>query len=113
MSYIVKQKIGKNIYAYEAVSYYDKKKKQPRQKRNYLGRVNPETNEIVRTDRMSANMPKSVRCFGLVHLLESMGKSIGLRKALEEAFPNEWNKILSLSFFELPEGKPCMLHWIE
>ena len=73
---LVKQKIGKNIYAYEAVSYYDKKKKQPRQKRNYLGRVNPETNEIVRTDRMSANMPKSARCFGLVHLLESMGKAL-------------------------------------
>jgi transposase len=115
MSYIVKQKIGKNIYAYEAVSYYDKKKKQPRQKRTYLGRVNPETNEIVKTDRMKASIPKSAKSFGLMHLLDHVGESIGLKKALFETFPNEWKKILSLSFFELSEGKPLYLfpQWSE
>ena len=115
MSYIVKQKIGKNIYAYEAVSYYDKKKKQPRQKRTYLGRVNPETNEVVKTDRMKASIPKSAKSFGLVHLLDHVGESIGLKKALAETFPNEWKKMLSLSFFELSEGKPLYLspQWLE
>jgi transposase len=115
MSYIVKQKIGKNIYAYEAVSYYDKKKKQPRQKRTYLGRVDPETNEIVKTDRMKASIPKSAKSFGLVHLLDHVGESIGLKKALFETFPNEWKNMLSLSFFELSEGKPLYLfpQWLE
>lgn len=34
-------------YAYESVSYWDKDKQQPRSKRKYLGRVDPETQEII------------------------------------------------------------------
>lgn len=35
-------------YAYESISYWDKEKKQPRSKRRYIGRVDPETGEIIR-----------------------------------------------------------------
>ena len=38
-------------YAYESVSYYDKDKKQPRNKRRLLGIVDPVTGEIVPTSR--------------------------------------------------------------
>lgn len=38
-------------YAYESVSYWDKEKKQPRSKRKYLGRVDPETKEIVKKEK--------------------------------------------------------------
>lgn len=38
-------------YAYESVSYYDKEKKQPRNKRKLLGAVDPVTGEIVPTSR--------------------------------------------------------------
>ena len=34
-------------YAYESVSYWDKEKQQPRSKRKYLGKVDPETGEII------------------------------------------------------------------
>ena len=34
-------------YAYESVSYWDKKKQQPRSKRKYVGKVDPETGEII------------------------------------------------------------------
>lgn len=34
-------------YAYESVSYWDKDKGQPRSKRKYIGRVDPETGEII------------------------------------------------------------------
>lgn len=37
-------------YAYESISYWDKEKKQPRNKRRLIGRVDPETGEIVPTD---------------------------------------------------------------
>ena len=36
-----------NKYAYESISYWDKEKKQPRSKRKYLGKVDPETGEII------------------------------------------------------------------
>ena len=37
-------------YAYESVSYWDKEKGQPRSKRKYIGKVDPETGEIIPTD---------------------------------------------------------------
>lgn len=38
-------------YAYESISYWDKEKKAPRSKRRYLGRVDPETGEIIESKR--------------------------------------------------------------
>ena len=35
-------------YAYESTSYWDKEKKQPRSTRKYIGKVDPETGEILR-----------------------------------------------------------------
>ena len=37
-------------YAYESLSYWDKERKMSRAKRTLIGRVNPDTGEIVSTD---------------------------------------------------------------
>jgi len=37
-------------YAYESISYWDKDKKQARSKRKYIGRVDPETGEIITSE---------------------------------------------------------------
>lgn len=42
-------------YAYESVSYWDKDKKQPKSKRKYLGRVDPETGEILTSRRKKSS----------------------------------------------------------
>lgn len=45
-------------YAYESKSYWDKEKKQPRNKRTLIGRVDPQTGEIRPTDgRCRKNSP--------------------------------------------------------
>ena len=44
--YQIDKKTGAK-YAFESVSYWDKAKKQPRSKRRYLGKVDPETGEII------------------------------------------------------------------
>ena len=45
-------------YAYESVSYWDKEKKMSRSKRKLIGRVDPETGEIIPTDgRCRKNSP--------------------------------------------------------
>lgn len=41
-------------YAYESTSYWDKDKKQPRSKRKYLGKVDPETGDIIPSRRNDA-----------------------------------------------------------
>ena len=55
--YQVDKKSGTK-YAYESVSYWDKEKHQPRSKRKYLGKVDPETGEIIRSPQQS--VPESV-----------------------------------------------------
>ena len=49
MSCIVYQTNKKTgiTYAYESISYWDKEKQQPRSKRQYVGRVDDETGEII------------------------------------------------------------------
>lgn len=45
-------------YAYESKSYWDKEKQQSRSKRTLIGRVDPETGEIKKTDgRCKKNSP--------------------------------------------------------
>ena len=44
--YQIDKKTGTK-YAFESISYWDKEKKQPRSKRKYLGKVDPETGEII------------------------------------------------------------------
>ena len=44
--YQIDKKTGTK-YAFESISYWDKDKKQPRSKRKYLGKVDPETGEII------------------------------------------------------------------
>lgn len=51
MSSIVKLKDKRTgvTYVYESESYWDKEKKQPRSRRKLIGKIDPETNEIVPT----------------------------------------------------------------
>lgn len=46
-----KSKDGKKVYAYSSESYWDKEKQQPRARRKYLGRVDPDTGEIIEAQR--------------------------------------------------------------
>lgn len=48
MGTIVYQERNGVKYAYESVSYWNAEKKAPRSKRRYLGKVDPETGEIVK-----------------------------------------------------------------
>ena len=44
--YQINKKTGAK-YAFESISYWDKDKRQPRSKRKYLGKDDPETGEII------------------------------------------------------------------
>lgn len=44
--YQIDKKTGTK-YAFESTSFWDKEKKQPRSKRKYLGKVDPETGKII------------------------------------------------------------------
>ena len=98
MSYIVEQKIKNRIYLYEVNSYWDKNKKQSRQKRKYIGpKERIEEKKVKLTDK-SEIISKSV---GNIALLKNISDKIGLRDILKKFFPDDFSDILNLSFYNI------------
>ena len=87
--YQIDKKTGAK-YAFESVSYWDKDKKQPRSKRKYLGKVDPETGEIIPSrGKVTPGADKAAddeeAVSALRDELEKKDKIIsGLRKEMEE-----------------------------
>ncbi|MEM3445716.1 MAG: hypothetical protein QW115_07085 [Thermoplasmata archaeon] len=72
MTYIIKQKSGGRIYAYEVQAYWDPVKKQARQKRRYLGVWDEATGTILKKE-----IQKDVKCkkeFGSAYLLKAISE---------------------------------------
>ena len=76
-------------YAYESVSYWDKDKKAPRSKRRYLGRVDPETGEIIesRGNRKKQEAASGMEETGqeISRLMEELGRKDAEIADLKEA----------------------------
>jgi transposase len=110
MSYIVEQKIKGNIYLYEVTSYWDKKKKQSRQKRKYLGRKKHNKKKKVLNNAEIIH-----KKYGNVFLLQEIVKKLGLDSILESVFPEHFQDILSLSFFSVCNNSALYTYssWLE
>jgi len=109
MSFIIKQKIKNQVYLYQVESYWDKEKKQPRQKRVYLGKKGLKTKEIISPKKVKISTSYTCKEYGSFYFLNEISKKIGLTKILKEIFINDWEKILTCAFFEICEGKPLYL----
>jgi len=110
MAYRVEQRVGKYTYIYEVESYWDKEKKQPRQKRTYLGKKDPQTGELVSTQRGYRSLD-----YGTYYFLNAISKKTGVQLLLKQVFPDNWLEILLCVFFEISEKKPLYLckPWLE
>ena len=120
MATIVYQKNSKTgtVYAYESESYWDKEKKQPRSRRRYLGKLDPETNEIIPTVTTQQPEPKrrgprpSIACkcrfSGATWLLDQIGEQIGVEEDLRRCFPGTWEQILSIVYYLILEDSSTM-----
>ena len=94
MSYIVHQKVKGKVYAYEAESYWDSEKKQPRQRRRYLGVVD-EDGKIV--EKNFQRDVRSAKDYGPSYLLDKLAGEIQLRRKLVDAFGAQGEEILALA----------------
>ena len=93
MSYIVEQKIKGKIYLYKASSYWDKDKKQPRQKRIYIGPKNKENKSNIKA-KSSDLITKN---FGNIFLVKFLSNRLGITEILESIFPDNYFEILALA----------------
>ena len=107
MSYTIEQRIGDHTYLYEVESFWDPEKKQPRQRRKYLGKKGPETGKPVRP--RSQNTPHLCKDYGHVYLLQTIANQLGLTLILKRTFSEDYQILLALAFFEISEAAPLYL----
>ena len=127
MSYIVRQRIKGRIYLYEATSYWDKDKKQNRQKRKYLGpedtinnsnldHVSDLNNKIrVKNHQLSNKIDSrnlSSFAYGDIKLLIEMCKRLGIIDLLKSHFPDHYQDILLIACYSICKSSPFyLLHY--
>ena len=110
MSYIVEQAVKGHIYLYSVQSYWDKKKKQPRQHRTYIGKKDPATGAVIPDDGI-----RDAREYGNIFLLQNIARRIGLSEDLSAVFPETWREILAIAFYRICENKALYLcnNWLD
>ena len=85
--YQTNKKTGEK-YAYESVSYWDKEKKQPRSKRKYIGKVDPVTNEIIKSRKVATPHPHADAADEHAEI-ETLQKELARKDILIESLRNE------------------------
>ena len=109
-------------YIYDSQSYWDKDKQQPRSKRVLIGRLDPESGEILKTDgrgkRRGEAKPKKVAkakqgpvpvtktdrlFYGATYLLDQIGDVTGLTTDLKACFPTTYKQIQSIAYYLILE----------
>lgn len=117
-------------YAYENKPYWDKEKQQSRSKRTLIGRVDPETGEIVPTRSYTKKQEKernvSVKpgpvaitkirrsFYGASYLLDQIGKITGVAQDLKVCFPERYKQIQSVAYYLILEENNALSrfsHW--
>lgn len=107
-------------YAYESVSYWDKEKQQSRAVRKLIGKVDPETGQIVPTRKKASKAPTAQApsktgptpityiartYYGATYLFDQIGAITGVTEDLRKCFPDTWRQILSVAYYLILEDK--------
>jgi hypothetical protein len=117
-------------YAYENEAYWDKDKKQSRARRKPLGKVDPDTGDIVPTrgykkkeagggDAATRRGPVSVTetkrsFYGATYLFDQIGGITGVAADLKSCFPHTFKQIMSIAYFLILEENNSLCrfpHW--
>lgn len=96
-------------YVYKIVEeYWDKDRKQMRNKQICLGKLDPLTGELIPSKRLDKTPPPvptaSTIVIGPTMVLSKVARDIGLEATLKQAFPTAWEQILTLSYFLVSTG---------
>ncbi len=103
-------------YVYEYVSYWDKEKKQGRNKQVCIGKIDPVSGEIVPSKRLvSPGIPQqaealdstitaSTQIVGPSLVLDALVDSLGLEKLLKSCFPQTYQQIIAMAYYLVAEG---------
>lgn len=96
-------------YVYEVVEeHWDKAKKQMRSKQVCIGKLDPDTGEIIPSKRARKEPPSAVTAtttvVGPMFILDRIAQDTDLKATLKLAFPQQWERILTMAAFILCTG---------
>jgi transposase len=97
MTYIVRQKINGKTYAYEAKGEWDPVKKNSRQKRRYIGRVDENGNIIPKGSSIQITRVDGAYDFGDVFLVLRVSEDLKLDSILSVLFRKDHQRVLLLA----------------
>ena len=109
-------------YVYESTSYWDRDKKQPRSKRTLIGRLDPDSGEVVPTDGRGKRCsiknlnPPAKRgpvpfaqterlFFGVTYLFDQIGIVTGVTADLKICFPHTYKQIQLITYYLILEDR--------
>ena len=101
------------------ISFWDKDKRQSRAKRRCIGRVDPETHDVIPTrkrktpsggEKRSKPGPVPItwsarRFYGATYLFDCIGEDTGVTEDLKTCFPEIYRQILSIAYYLILEDK--------
>lgn len=101
-------------YVYEAVSVWNKEKKQSRNKQVCIGKLDPETGDFIPSKRLAPQqaIPRdpavtaSTAIVGPSFVLDTITERLGLGKLLKSCFPREHRQILTMAYYLTSQGGP-------
>ncbi len=116
MAYRVHQTNKKTgvTYVYEAFSFWDKEKKQPRNKQVCIGKLDPYSGDLIPSKRFTPDQPSlkahaitaTAEVVGPSTILDAIGERLGLVKLLKSSFPQEYQQILTMAYYLISRGGP-------
>ena len=116
MAYIIEQKIKGRFYKYKVEAYWDKEKQQSRQKRTYIGPVEPK-NKMYKANLKQKNdsgkkFAKNIihKNFGNIVFLNFIMNELGLKQLVGKHFQDDANDILGLIMYEIINHDPSYLY---
>ncbi|KUK38761.1 MAG: Transposase IS4 family protein, partial [Synergistales bacterium 54_24] len=101
-------------YVYEATSFWDKEKRQPRNRQVCIGKIDPITGEFVPSKRLN-QVQAAVRdpavtatavVVGPTLLLDKITAELKLEEILKASFPKAYRQILSMAYYIAARGGP-------
>lgn len=101
-------------YVYEAISRWDKAKKQPRNKQTCIGKLDPVSGEFIPSKRFAPEqaairdpvVTASAEVVGPSIILDAITERLGLGKLLRSCFPEEHSQIQAMAYYLASQGGP-------
>ena len=111
-SYVYVKNPNGTTYVYQNESYWDKAEQKTKHHRKCIGKIHPETNEIIPNRKKSITTDPSdakkehctVLTTGPALLLDKAAHETGIDKVLRASFPEDWDRILTCAYFIASEG---------